>query len=93
MQIFSARVTNDNQRAVYPGEKSIHGMVYQSLTKQQVITFHMYGKEVGRRHDIAICSHIGRDKIIEGVLLIDVEIICVWRSWLRDLPLDACLPH
>lgn len=42
------------QRSVYSGHKCFHCLIYQTVTTPDALVFHMYGPEVGRRHDMNI---------------------------------------
>lgn len=78
------------QRAVYSGHKRFHCLVYQSITTPDGLIFHMYGPEVGRRHDITLYRDSNIDAALQEALEIDLEQFYIYadqaymiRPWLQ----------
>lgn len=42
------------QKSCYSGHKRMHCLIYQTITTPDGLIFHMYGPEVGRRHDLTL---------------------------------------
>lgn len=59
------------QRSCYSGHKRFHCLVYQSITTPDGLIFHMYGPEVGRRHDMTLYQDSGIDLILQQHMVMD----------------------
>ena len=78
------------QRACYSGHKRLHCLLYQSLTTPDGLMFHLYGPEVGRRHDMTLYRQSGIDQQLQSHLTIQDRQYCVYgdaayvlRAWLQ----------
>ena len=49
------------QRRCYSGRKRYHCSIYQTLTTPDGLIFHIYGPEVGRRHDLTLLKESGSE--------------------------------
>ena len=47
------------QRSCYSGHKRFHCLMYQTVTTPDGLIFHLYGPEVGRRHDLTLLRESG----------------------------------
>lgn len=90
IQMHRPGALNANQRVVYSGHKRSHCLVYQSISTPDGLIFHMFGPEVGRRHDITLYRQAGMDDILRDSLLIDDRQFYIYgdpayilRPWLQ----------
>lgn len=60
-----------DQRVVYNGHKRKHALKYQAITTPDGMCVHLFGPEVGRRHDMFLYAASGADAMLEGILEID----------------------
>ena len=56
------------QRSCYSGHKRYHCLIYQTLTTPDGLIFHMYGPEVGRRHDLTLLRESGLGESLSNCL-------------------------
>lgn len=60
-----------NQRSCYSGHKRFHCLMYQTITTPDGIIFHMFGPEVGRRHDITLYRQSNLDAVLSSTMNIN----------------------
>ena len=80
---------NAIQRSCYSGRKRFHCLIHQTVTTPDGLLFHMYGPEVGRRHDMTLYRQSGIDEQLEQHLYINNKQYCLYgdpayvlRAWL-----------
>ena len=78
------------QRASFSGHKRFHCLIYQTVTTPDGLIFHLYGPEVGRRHDMYLYRTSGLDGILRDTLLIEGKQYAIYgdaaylhRPWLQ----------
>ena len=60
-----------HQQSVYSGHKRQHCLIYQTISTPDGLIFHMYGPEVGRRHDLTILRFSGLPEVLPTAFQID----------------------
>lgn len=63
--------SNINQRVLYNGHKRKHALKYQAITTPDGMCLHLFGPEVGRRHDMYLYHAAGTDAMLEGIMWIN----------------------
>jgi len=78
------------QRSCYSGHKRMHCLVYQTITTPDGLILHLYGPEVGRRHDLTLLRNSGIEEIMEQRMVIGGKQYCIYgdaaymlRVWLQ----------
>lgn len=78
------------QRACYSGHKRFHCLIYQTVTTPDGLMFHLYGPEVGRRHDMTLYRQSGMDQQLQSTMVIGGRQYCLYgdpayilRAWLQ----------
>lgn len=59
------------QRVVYNGHKRVHALKFQAVTTPDGLCLHLFGPEVGRRHDMFLYEQSHMDDMLEEVMVLD----------------------
>ena len=66
------------QSSVYSRLKRFHCLIYQTITTPDGLMFHLFGPEIGRRHDITLYRQSGLRGILETSFVISGKHYCIY---------------
>lgn len=62
---------DSNQRCVYNGHKRKHALKFQAITTPDGLCAHLYGPEVGGRHDMFLYAESDIERFLKDILVIE----------------------